>query len=354
MGSCTTKISHQSEEPKKIIKILSLKTPITSSPYQMLMFPSTPKPTSGALQSFEAFGSYPSLIEEPFARKKIEVKGKPATEQFETADLAVICHKGLKAEPNQDNFCVVSSANGYFVGVFDGHGKDGHIISALARKILVSKVENLGISNIPEAFSLTNEEILKRCKEKNADFEFSGCTATFASIVNNELTLAYLGDSKALMIKSFQGQLIGCSLTVDHNTLNALEKKRIQNAGGILSMNENEGLSRVTIPSSPLGLAITRSFGDEAFKNFGVICTPTVEKIKLEPSDKFLVIATDGVWDVIKNYEIAKVLEKFQGRNACERISRIARNRWLESGQNTVDDITIAILSIGNIQNSIV
>lgn len=347
MGSCTPKVSHQSNEPKKVIKRLSLKTPITSIPHQVLGFPATPKPGSVFFQAFEAFGCYPSLFEEPFARKKIEFRGKPATELFETTDLAIVCDKGLKTEPNQDNFCVVSSQNGFFVGVFDGHGKDGHVISALSRKILVNKVETLGISNISEAFRQTNEEILKRCQEKNADFEFSGCTATFASIFNNELTLAYLGDSKAVMVKNFQGNLIACSLTIDHNTNNLLEKKRIEQAGGIIFRNQNEGLSRVFTPKSQLGLAVTRSFGDEAFKNFGVICEPTVEKIQIESNDKYLVIATDGVWDVVKNFEIAKVLEKFQGRNACERISRIARNRWMQEGQNTVDDITVAIISIG-------
>lgn len=48
-------------------------------------------------------------------------------------------------------------------------------------------------------------------------------------------------------------------------------------------------------------LAITRAFGDHALKKDGVIATPSIKKHLLRPSDRFLVIASDGIWDVIED-----------------------------------------------------
>lgn len=46
-------------------------------------------------------------------------------------------------------------------------------------------------------------------------------------------------------------------------------------------------------------LAITRAFGDHSLKKDGVIAKPFINKLVLRPCDKFLVIASDGVWDVL-------------------------------------------------------
>ena len=47
------------------------------------------------------------------------------------------------------------------------------------------------------------------------------------------------------------------------------------------------------------GLAITRALGDMAYKNFGVTCQPYIVRHVLRPFDKFLIIASDGVWDTV-------------------------------------------------------
>ena len=49
------------------------------------------------------------------------------------------------------------------------------------------------------------------------------------------------------------------------------------------------------------GLAITRAIGDHAFKSFGVTGQPYVVRHVLRPFDKYLVIASDGVWDTISD-----------------------------------------------------
>ena len=51
------------------------------------------------------------------------------------------------------------------------------------------------------------------------------------------------------------------------------------------------------------GLAITRALGDHAFKSFGVSGKPHIVRHVLIPSDKFLIIASDGVWDTVRDQE---------------------------------------------------
>ena len=50
-------------------------------------------------------------------------------------------------------------------------------------------------------------------------------------------------------------------------------------------------------------LAITRAFGDHSLKNQGVIAKPYIKKHVLRSSDKFLVVASDGVWDSMEDHD---------------------------------------------------
>lgn len=49
------------------------------------------------------------------------------------------------------------------------------------------------------------------------------------------------------------------------------------------------------------GLAITRAIGDHAYKTFGVIGQPYTVRHVLRPFDKYLIIASDGVWDTLND-----------------------------------------------------
>lgn len=57
-------------------------------------------------------------------------------------------------------------------------------------------------------------------------------------------------------------------------------------------------------------LAITRAFGDYALKRDGVIAKPYIKKHLIRPTDKFLVMASDGVWDVLEESEVFKLCKE--------------------------------------------
>ena len=50
-------------------------------------------------------------------------------------------------------------------------------------------------------------------------------------------------------------------------------------------------------------LAVTRAFGDHALRDSGLTAVPHIVKYTLKPFDKFLVIASDGVWDELSDQD---------------------------------------------------
>lgn len=97
---------------------------------------------------------------------------------------------------------------------------------------------------------------------------------------------ANVGDTRAVLSKNG----IAERLSQDHKATDLSEVERIKNGGGIVLENRVGG-----------SLAVTRAFGDHSLKSEGVTAKPFINKHVLRPFDKFLVIASDGVWDVLED-----------------------------------------------------
>lgn len=52
------------------------------------------------------------------------------------------------------------------------------------------------------------------------------------------------------------------------------------------------------------GLAMSRSLGDKAGREVGVISEPDIYEILLKEEDKFIIIASDGVWEFLSNQDV--------------------------------------------------
>ena len=55
-------------------------------------------------------------------------------------------------------------------------------------------------------------------------------------------------------------------------------------------------------------LAVTRSIGDHALKTQGIIPTPTTKRFVIRTSDRWIIIASDGVWDVLTEMNISEII----------------------------------------------
>jgi serine/threonine protein phosphatase PrpC len=96
---------------------------------------------------------------------------------------------------------------------------------------------------------------------------------------------------------------------------------------------------------------MTRSLGDLVAKSVGVTYEPEIKTINnLTKNDKFIVLASDGLWDRISNEEVTKIIsspfyEKGDAEGAVTFLIKEAAERW-QREQGMIDDITIILVFI--------
>ncbi|KAJ5077449.1 hypothetical protein M0811_05972 [Anaeramoeba ignava] len=120
----------------------------------------------------------------------------------------------------------------------------------------------------------------------------SGATAVISLIVDNKCFIVNVGDSRAVLSR----QRRAFRVSFDHKPTVPSEQQRIRNLGGIVS---RAGRVNGTI-------AISRAIGDSAFQPF-VSCEPYVFCFEIENDDRFLILACDGVWDVLSDQETVDI-----------------------------------------------
>jgi len=146
------------------------------------------------------------------------------------------------------------------------------------------------------------DEKLRRIPEVASGEDKSGTTAVCALITQKYLIIANCGDSRGVCCTEGKPVLA----TQDHKPSNEPEKERIQNAGGSVMIQRVNG-----------SLAVSRALGDFEYKNVEGK-GPTEQLVSPEPEfyiktrdevlDEFLVLACDGVWDVMSNEDICNFI----------------------------------------------
>ncbi|KAF6260497.1 phosphatase 2C-like domain-containing protein [Scenedesmus sp. NREL 46B-D3] len=180
----------------------------------------------------------------------------------------------------------------------------------------------------------------------------SGSTAVVAMLSGRHLIVANAGDSIALLARGGGSR----RLSVEHRLDNAAEAERILEAGGRLVRLQPGASPRVMGTSNQTrfkGSMVTRSLGDFAFKHPQALLSaePHVAQQELAPSDKLVVLASDGVSDVLPDDDLLGVamtaLE--QTRNCTNSGSALAKaaatvimNAALEAGSH--DNITVVAM----------
>eukprot|EP00052_Salpingoeca_macrocollata_P019543 m.162359 g.162359 ORF g.162359 m.162359 type:complete len:121 (-) comp21001_c2_seq4:40-402(-) len=94
------------------------------------------------------------------------------------------------------------------------------------------------------------------------------------------------------------------------------------------------------------GLAISRAIGDVALSDSGVVATPEKIVKPITPEDRFVVMASDGVWDKLSNLEVVTIASHHHDpRKASEAVVKEARRRW-ELADGYIDDITAVVVRL--------
>ncbi|CAD5231593.1 unnamed protein product [Bursaphelenchus xylophilus] len=132
--------------------------------------------------------------------------------------------------------------------------------------------------------------------------EKSGTTATCAILTPEYVFFCNLGDSRGLLGRKTEEVFY----TVDHKPYLTAERERIIRAGGTVMIQRVNG-----------SLAVSRALGDFEYKNVPGL-TPTEQLVSPEPDvyvikrnpdeDEFLILACDGIYDVLENEELCVLL----------------------------------------------
>lgn len=217
---------------------------------------------------------------------------QPAHKSTFTCDIAWSEMCGRRPDM-QDALCVYKNFQGvswqHLVGLFDGHA--GSVTSNYVAKnfghILASELRKRS----PDEALLNTYKILQK-EIENRDFK-DGTTAVVVLICGSDIYSANCGDSRAVLCRS--GTAV--DLTVDDKPTSCTEVARIRKLGGFVTAN-----GRVNGD-----LALSRSLGDCALQPF-VTWEPKITGFNLRCEDEFIILACDGIWDVLTSQQAVDVV----------------------------------------------
>jgi len=225
--------------------------------------------------------------------------------------------QGWRVEMEDAHSAIISLPNSLkdwsFFAIFDGHAGDK--VSAYCAKQLLEAITSNDdfLKNSPgkeptlddikrgiKTGFLNMDTKLREMPEIVSGEDKSGSTAVCALITPGHIFLANCGDSRAILCRNNGKVHIA---TQDHKPVNPIEKERIQNAGGSVMIQRVNG-----------SLAVSRALGDFEYKNVPskgpceqlVSPEPEISEVDRNDTDEFLVLACDGIWDVMSNEELAE------------------------------------------------
>lgn len=183
-------------------------------------------------------------------------------------------------------------------GVLDGHG--GADVAKFCASQLPHMIASHPSNDPPHAIIMSfykMDEVLREMPTIDADGQ--GCTACCCLLNKDYIICGNAGDSRAVLCRG--GKAV--PLSEDHKPSDRREQNRISKAGGVV-VSVGGGCPRVNGD-----LNLSRSLGDLRHKQDKslnaaeqiITSTPDVRTFHRQPNDEFMLLACDGVWDVLSN-----------------------------------------------------
>ena len=288
-------------------------------------------------------------------------------------DILPYTHVGFDGEEpkenNQDNYFIfknfAENKDYIYFSVCDGHGVEGHFVSEFIKEVLpyymsenLKNRDILSDSNkelihqiITDTFIIVNNMLVSN-EEINS--LFSGSTCVSVIYTPQRLIVPNIGDSRAVLgrFDKNTGKYKAIELSRDHKPTEKDEAKRIyENNGRIQPFTEDGefvGPQRVWIKEEEVpGLAMTRSFGDRVAATVGVMSEPEIKEFDFDENDKYMIIASDGIWEFISSQECIDIIQKYYENNdlkgCCEYLYQESSKRWLKE-EEVIDDTTLILV----------
>ncbi|KAJ8250645.1 hypothetical protein COCON_G00225670 [Conger conger] len=198
-----------------------------------------------------------------------------------------------------------------------------------------------GVKTGIRAGFLKIDEFMRSFSDLRNGMDRSGSTAVGVLLSPAYLYFINCGDSRALLCRDARVRFS----TLDHKPCNPREKERIQNAGGSVMIQRVNG-----------SLAVSRALGDYDYK-----CVdgkgPTEQLVSPEPEvfeiarapqeDEFVVLACDGIWDVMSNEELCDfVRSRLEVSHDLEKVCNEVVDTCLHKGSR--DNMSVVLVCLPN------
>jgi protein phosphatase 1L len=277
-----------------------------------------------------------TFFEDDFSKKKTNEE-KPQS-QFQNFQKNYIFKsfsyhedKNLKYRQSMEDIGVmlpdfISEKKMSLFGIFDGHGGYDvvqYIKNRLPEIIKTNITKNNNYdsieNNLTSSFHKIDEEL------KFYDSEHTGSTATILLFQDNIVYCANVGDSTAFIVYDNFIKKI----SIDHKCTDPKEEERILLSGGKITKNRVMGQ-----------LVLSRCLGDLYCKKYGVSNIPDISVNKLEGNVKYVVVASDGVWDVVKENELLQLSKNRKNAEGfCKDLVKLAIDK------DTKDNVSCIVIS---------
>ncbi|CAK9157799.1 unnamed protein product [Ilex paraguariensis] len=358
--------------------------------------------SSGDIVSFIGkFGGGRAVVDE---RALLQTPGRLFANGASGSVASLYTQQGKKGT-NQDAMIVwenfSSRSDTVLCGVFDGHGPYGHMVARKVRDnlpLLLSTrweatsnsdqnsapeygnstgsahfeefLDNDGCESLegeanekfPEMYLPLKQSMLKAFKLMDKELKLhptidcfcSGTTAVTLIKQGQDLIIGNVGDSRAVLAtRDKDNSLMAVQLTIDLKPNLPREAARIQQCKGrVFALQDEPEVARVWLPNSDSpGLAMARAFGDFCLKDFGLISVPDVYYRRITEKDEFIVLASDGVWDVLSNKEAVDIVASAPGHTTAARaLVDCATRAWrLKYPTSKIDDCAVICLFLEHV-----
>ncbi len=171
----------------------------------------------------------------------------------------------------------------------------------------------------------TDDEFLKIAHKEGLG---DGSTAITALVRGRTLWVANAGDARAILVSGSTA----IAMSEDHKPNRESERRRITQAGGTVVFM---GCWRVNGV-----LATSRGFGDRELKKV-VSAEPEIRHRTLMEGDDYLVLASDGIWDVLSNQVVADIVARSAG---CRAAAAAVTDEAMRRG--SMDNVTAVVISL--------
>lgn len=237
------------------------------------------------------------------------------------------------AYAGEDKASTALLKNGYvYAGVFDGHN-GSHAANWCADNFprLLEEQYDKGeptVTALKNAFNLAHDAIT----------DASGTTATVLVTQGNYVAVAHVGDSRAMLCHDNKA----IELTEDHKLTLQSENDRLKEA-------QKHSRQLLILGRRVQGLMITRSIGDKSLTP-EILSDPVVHEFNREEVDDYIIIASDGLWDILSSDETLKYIRSMSlkaPQEIAEQLTYYATHKS-QSGTLKRDDITCCVIGFNS------